>query len=494
MTHTIRANKRDGDVLVLAMRFHNPHTNLTLVRLVLEPLAQAETLALTRIGMREENHATVGYTQPRALGFPAHLILTDPDNAHHALNLVADLRWARRQAKTKPTAVKTRIDELSSRLEASVPHFLPTFFEEISRIFTTAGNAHLAKHYFGRARETERAHGLAIAPERHAQAFAEFAAFGAISAHTFTEEAHRLAAHMHPEEAYRYFFNLLLNQAQTGVGLSLVNLTDLEHLGVASGLSAAEVDAEFFAEYVTTRSYRKSSARLLTKVLAAMPTVAKNHEAAHAFTYTIPTRMTAKQYFAALNVSGLWEVIRTRAETFQQWLHTLIDQEQYSGFFSHSDGDFIAQISHCARQATGMVITNYPLSCHPDYLDVFLEIGITITVTRREETLNFYNWKASHHRDLKYVAKDPTLRPIAVDTFFRVYSYLSFDPSFFNPFFALDPTRDLLREWLDKVREKKQQAIGCHRLWNELDGSVFVGVRLAGGVTLSRKHNWLMIR
>ena len=70
----------------------------TIVRLVPAALAEAEDHTLATIGAQPVSHAPVGYTTPRAIGFPAWPILSDPDNAHHALHLVGELEWARRRA------------------------------------------------------------------------------------------------------------------------------------------------------------------------------------------------------------------------------------------------------------------------------------------------------------------------------------------------------------------------------------------------------------
>ena len=70
----------------------------------------------------------------------------------HALNLVADLEWARRTAASAPGKVQDRFAELTASLERSVPHFVPALLEELARIFDDNGKSHLAARFFGRAR------------------------------------------------------------------------------------------------------------------------------------------------------------------------------------------------------------------------------------------------------------------------------------------------------------------------------------------------------
>ena len=121
-----------------------------LVRLVPEALVKAEELAMQTLGLELGESQSVGFVPKRAIGFPAWPILTDPDNAQHALNLVADIEWARRNAKNQAGNVKKRVDGLYTVLQSSAPHFLPTFLEEVARIFATVDNNQYAKQYFAK--------------------------------------------------------------------------------------------------------------------------------------------------------------------------------------------------------------------------------------------------------------------------------------------------------------------------------------------------------
>ena len=168
-----------------ATKFTN-HDGTTIVRLVPTELLKAEELALASVGLNLGDDQIVGRTITRAVGFPAWPIITDPDNAQHALNLVRHLEWAKRNAEHNPRRIKERFDELITSLTNSAPHFVPTLLEELSRIFINVGNTNFARQYFGKAREIERAYGITIDAERHAAMFTEFADFGIIGAREFT--------------------------------------------------------------------------------------------------------------------------------------------------------------------------------------------------------------------------------------------------------------------------------------------------------------------
>ena len=76
---------------LIAMSFSGPAHPLPVVRLVSEPIMSAETTMLGLFGLHANTQQAVGTSTQHAVGFPAWPIMTDPDNAHHALNLVAEL-------------------------------------------------------------------------------------------------------------------------------------------------------------------------------------------------------------------------------------------------------------------------------------------------------------------------------------------------------------------------------------------------------------------
>ena len=76
------------------------------VRLIPETLLAAETFIMGRLGLEPQPQPRqVGRSRPRAIGFPAWPIMTDPDNAEHALNLVTDIEWAKKVAKSQKQKV-----------------------------------------------------------------------------------------------------------------------------------------------------------------------------------------------------------------------------------------------------------------------------------------------------------------------------------------------------------------------------------------------------
>ena len=146
------------------------------VRLVPAALGPAEDLAMEFLGFAPSCiPVDVGTGRRQAVGFPAWAVINDPANGHHALALVKDVERLARMARSKPGNAKEGFAELATQLGKSVPHFLPTFFEQAGRAFVAADNKLTAAVMFGRAREAERVYALDIDEERQRDVFLEFA-------------------------------------------------------------------------------------------------------------------------------------------------------------------------------------------------------------------------------------------------------------------------------------------------------------------------------
>ena len=188
------------------------------VRLIPETLLTAETFIMGRLGLKPQPQPRqVGRSRPRAIGFPAWSIMTDPDNAEHALNLVADIEWAKKVAKSQKQKVWDRFQELAQMLSTAAPHFVPTLLEELARIFDDSGSPKLAVRAFGKAREFERTYNLPVDLDRHRHALTEFARRGLISAKEMGFEVTSCMRRISdPEAAYQYFLGLITDQVSAG--------------------------------------------------------------------------------------------------------------------------------------------------------------------------------------------------------------------------------------------------------------------------------------
>lgn len=221
---------------------HRALDERVVVSLVPATLGPAEDLTMGFLGFALSGRPVeVGTGRRQALGFPAWAVVHDPVNGHHALALVKDVERLARMARTKPSLAKDGFVELAARLSMSVPHFLPTFFEQAGRAFLEADNKLSAAVMFDRAREAERFHGLAIDEDRQRDVFLEFALAGALAVKSLTRHAKDLAARVKPGEAYALFMRLCTERVAGGLPPYVAMAEDLRRLAKAAGL---DVDSE----------------------------------------------------------------------------------------------------------------------------------------------------------------------------------------------------------------------------------------------------------
>ena len=212
------------------------------VRLVQEPLVEANSFVQKYLGLEICDSYNVGMAPPRAEGFPEWPIIIDLDNAHHALNLVSDVEWARRMVASQPNKVKQRIDALVKTLLVSVPHFVPPLLEEIARIFDNAGSSKYAVQFFGKAREIDRTYGTDGDTARHRRVMEEFARRGCVSAKDMTREsADCVAMFGDATEAYRYVLHLNAQRCRAGMPPYSSMARDLIKMGKAAEIDPADV-------------------------------------------------------------------------------------------------------------------------------------------------------------------------------------------------------------------------------------------------------------
>ncbi|MER7004188.1 hypothetical protein ABT297_14260 [Dactylosporangium sp. NPDC000555] len=214
------------------------------VRLVPGTLGQAEDLTMEFLGFAApETVAEVGVVRQQALGFPAWALVHDPANGHHALALVKDIERLVRVAKSRIGPARDGFNELGDRLARSVPHFLPTFYEEAARAFLAADSQTYAASMFGKAREAERLYALEIDEERQHAVFLEFALAGALTAKALAQHARDLAGRCTPQVAYERFRRLCVERTLGGMPPYAQMHVDLGRLAKAAGLGAEEDEA-----------------------------------------------------------------------------------------------------------------------------------------------------------------------------------------------------------------------------------------------------------
>lgn len=245
-----------GDAVdaVTARTYQHPAlADRVVIRLVPKALGAAEDLAMEFLGFAPSSApAEVGTGRRQALGFPAWALTNDPANGHHALALVKDIERLTRLARTKPGNARDGFDELAERLGKSVPHFLPTFYEQAGRAFLASDNKQTAALMFGRARKAEQVHALPIDEDRQRDVFLEFAFSGALSVKALSGHARDLAQRADPVHAYELFLRICLERVAGGLPPYARMAEDLRRLARAARLDAAEQDERLIRALLET--------------------------------------------------------------------------------------------------------------------------------------------------------------------------------------------------------------------------------------------------
>jgi hypothetical protein len=260
--------------LVARVYRHPGLDDRVVVRVVAEELRAAEDLAAGFLGLEPQGEPeVVGVGQRRSLGFPEWVLVRHPEDGHRALAVVPELERIARQAKTKPKAALDAYQELAGRLAASVPHFLPTFYEQAGRVFIGVENATYAGQMFSHARRTEAQFGLDVDEDRLDAVFLEFALAGALPVKVLSGYAKELAARLPADEALRRFTRLCLRRIAGGLPPSAQMAQDLRKLARAAKTDADATERAYLAELIALPATLRAATgwwRSHTPALAAL--------------------------------------------------------------------------------------------------------------------------------------------------------------------------------------------------------------------------------
>lgn len=269
-----------SDLLSVRSYTHPALVGRTVVRLVPEALGPAEDLAMDFLGFAAPSATgRVGAVRRKVLGFPGWVLVHDPEHGRAALALVKDFERLARTARSKPGRAKEGFEALAAPLAAATPHILPSFYEEAARCFLSAENKTTAIAMFNRAREAERAHGLAVDEDARAASFLEFALAGALSSTALRDYAKDLAERCTPAEAYERFRRICLERVGGGLPPYPAMPTDLRRLARAAGCDTPAEDAAVARELLARPATARAAAGFWTGYRPVLVRAAKHDPA-----------------------------------------------------------------------------------------------------------------------------------------------------------------------------------------------------------------------
>ena len=245
------------------------------VRLVADAIAEGIDVEMSLFGFHlAEHHDDVGRQRRRTLGFPGSTLVTDPERARYALDVMKEFKAQAKRIASKPGHARDGFDEIATRLQRQVPHFLPSYWEEVGRAFASAGNVPYAAQSFDKARAAEREFGLAIDEERRGEAFLEFALLGALTVKSLQAYAKELQKSVGGKSAYERMFALASRRTLGGLPPWASLPKDLRGLAKAAKLDVAAEDERFLREVIGGSALQRAPASFWDEYRDAVVSVA----------------------------------------------------------------------------------------------------------------------------------------------------------------------------------------------------------------------------
>ncbi|MEW2134113.1 hypothetical protein [Streptomyces sp. NPDC005435] len=485
--------REDADTLTVRTYTHPALDGRQVVRLVPGTLGEAEDLALEFLGLAREPAApNVGQVRRETLGFPAWALVHDPANGHHALALVKDVERLARQAKSRPGNAKQGFEELGVRLGRAVPHFLPTFYEQAARAFLQHENTTYAAAFFGRAREAERVHALAVDEERQRAVFLEFAFAGALTVKALREHVKDLGRRLDPAAAWAQFRQLTVERCAAGMPPYASLPQDARGLIKAAGLDRETEERALVADLLASPAVVRAPASFWTAYRPALCVLAEERPGVRARLLEImPAGLERgvegdEFWLALLAGAGADRLLTDEAAAREHgvdpagWLSRWALHRKRGGSFAHrSPGTLalaarMAPLLRSAGRPVDLFAGAWGASAHLDLLDLCAAEGVPLSLPAADARvqLSVTNWLSDTgegRRDLVAVAADPRLRRLLHGAVEQAGGQRAHNDDVLKEIAAHPVLSDVLREWLDEVSGEFTRATGLPAARTALD-------------------------
>ncbi|MDX3108927.1 DNA-binding protein [Nonomuraea angiospora] len=409
----------EGAVPMTARRYRHPALDdRVVVRLVAGELGAAEDLAAGFLGLEPDGEpAVVGLGLRRSLGFPEWVLVHHPGDGQHALAVVPELERIARQAKSKPKNALDGYHELARRLGASVPHFLPTFYEQAGRVFTGVENATYAAQMFSSARKAEAEHGLAIDEDRLDSVFLEFALAGALPVKVLSGYAKELASRVSAGEALRRFSQLCVRRTAGGMTPSAQMAGDLRRLARAAGVDADATEQEYLRELLALPATLRAATGWWKAHRAAIGALGRREPEVRA------TLLAVMPQSHDNDMPGVWLDILEAAGALEELVSGKVPQDGVSGWLRRflitrnatwglpprlpALYSLVERLARRLRAELAATTTGLTDPYDVDLLDLFLALGLPVADPGEGDYLRLEHWaRGEGQRDLVALAAD----------------------------------------------------------------------------------------
>ena len=266
---------------VAARRYAHPALpGRTIVRIVPDVMAPGADVEMETLGFaRGEVSGKLGKGRFRSLGFPGWALVHDPARAKFALEVMKDFKRAAKQVKSKPGNARDAFVEIGKRLARSVPHFLPSFWEEAGRRFVAEDSTTFAAQAFEKARQAEKEHALPVDEDVRSAVYLEFALAGAIAAKSLAGYAKELEEAYGAEAAYPRYLELATRRVLGGMPPWTGLAKELRALAKSAKKDVAAEDDAFLAAILDAPAIARAPGELWTTYEPAIVRLAKRSPA-----------------------------------------------------------------------------------------------------------------------------------------------------------------------------------------------------------------------
>ena len=423
--------------LVSARSYRSPVLgDRVVVRLTADSLAPGDDLAMEFLGMSApEVVGPIGRQRRRALGFPGWALIHDPGHAAFALEVVKEFKKHARRASSKPGFAKDGFDEIGVRLGRSVPHFLPSYWEEVGRAFLEVGSTTYAAQAFNKAREAERVHALDVDESLRSETFLEFALAGALAVKALGAYAKDLAAAYEPAVAYGHFRELCLRRTLGGIPPWSQMGTELRRLMRGAKIKHGPEEESLARDLLAASSLSKAPVGFWKHFAPAYAAVAGADPAVRGTLLNLFPGQNEKsayyeQWLDLLDGAGSLDgVMRPAtevpeeaapAESAAAWLHRAM--ESMTGWWNSGYPHRLFEVAR--RMAPRLLADGVPVdvcvnhNVHLDMADLLLELGVPVANPHEHASVDFRRWArqeddgADRLRQLDHVAADERFVPL----------------------------------------------------------------------------------
>ena len=424
------------DVVVARAYHHAVLPGRTVIRLTAENVTAGDDLEMSTLGFGPgEDRGAVAQERKRPLGFPGWALVHDPANARYALDVVKEFKKHARKAKSKPGHAKDGIDAIADRLGKTVPHFLPSFYEEAGRVFIEHGAPSFAATMFGKAREAEAVHALEVDEQHRVDGFLEFALAGAVSTKSLGQYAKDLGEHHAPAVAYAHFRQLCVQRTLGGMPPWAGMPKELHRLAKAAKLDLAAEDRAFVMEIIESPALGKAAGEFWRAYQGPLTELGKASAAARgALLNLFPTGTTSgkdldEAWLDLLDATGatdalIGEALAPEARTSAgraAWFDKLT--AHLARDYRHSQIPDRA-FALLRRMAGQLIADGQPITCAGrwsqvdlDLCELALELGVPVAPPAQHPRLDLEAWakrarEPGHGCDPVRTAAHPTMGPV----------------------------------------------------------------------------------